>query len=113
MLWQTQEVLKDRDIKLAEAQKTQVDLLRKQRELDDAKRELDLAVEKKVQESLTTVRDKATFHKFLLRRQIIRDRHGLPERHHRAARTILLARQSTQNVFDLLDWRLRFAGVQR
>ena len=55
-----QEVLKDRDIKLAEAQKTQVDLLRKQRELDDAKRELDLTVEKKVQESLTVVRNKAT-----------------------------------------------------
>jgi hypothetical protein len=44
---------------LAEAQKTQLDLLRKQRELDDAKRELDLTVEKKVQESLTAVRDKA------------------------------------------------------
>jgi hypothetical protein len=55
-----QEVLKVRDIRLAEAQKTQVDLLRKQRELDDAKRELDLTVEKKVQESLTVVRDKAT-----------------------------------------------------
>jgi hypothetical protein len=54
-----QEVLRDRDIKLAEAQKTQVGLLRKQRELDDAKRELDLTVEKKVQESLTVVRDKA------------------------------------------------------
>jgi len=54
-----QEILKDRDIKLAEAQKTQVDLLRKQRELDDAKRELDLTVEKKVQESLTAVRNKA------------------------------------------------------
>jgi hypothetical protein len=54
-----QEVLRDRDIKLAEAQKTQVDLLRKQRELDDARRELDLTVEKKVQESLTVVRDKA------------------------------------------------------
>jgi hypothetical protein len=50
-----QEVLKERDIKLAEAQKTQVDLLRKQRELDDAKRELDLTVEKKVQDSLTAV----------------------------------------------------------
>jgi len=54
-----QEVLKDRDTKLAEAQKTQVDLLRKQRELDDAKRELDLTVEKKIQESLAAVRDKA------------------------------------------------------
>jgi len=53
-----QEVLRDRDIKLAEAQKTQVDLLRKQRELDDARRELDLTVEKKVQESLTVVRTK-------------------------------------------------------
>jgi hypothetical protein len=54
-----QEVLKARDIKLAEAQKTQLDLLRKQRELDDAKRELDLTVERKVQETLTVVRDKA------------------------------------------------------
>jgi len=54
-----QEVLKDRDIKLAEAQTTQLDLLRKQRELDDAKRELELTVEKKVQESLTAVRNKA------------------------------------------------------
>jgi hypothetical protein len=52
-------VLEEREIKLAEAQKTQVELLRKQRELDDAKRELDLTVEKKVQESLTTIRDKA------------------------------------------------------
>jgi hypothetical protein len=54
-----QAVLKDRDIRLAEAQKTQIDLLRKQRELDDAKRELDLTLERKVQESLTAVRDKA------------------------------------------------------
>jgi hypothetical protein len=54
-----QEVLKDRDIKSAEAQKTQVDLLRKQRELDDVRRELDLTVERKVRESLTVVRDKA------------------------------------------------------
>jgi hypothetical protein len=54
-----QEVLQDRDIKLAEAQKTQLELLRKQRELDDAKRELDLTVEKRVQESLALVRDKA------------------------------------------------------
>jgi hypothetical protein len=53
------EVLQDREGKLAEAQKTQADLLRKQRELDDEKRELDLTVEKKVQESLGAVRDKA------------------------------------------------------
>ena len=54
-----QGVLKDRDSKLAEAQKAQADLIRKQRELDDAKREIDLTVEKRVQESLGTVRDKA------------------------------------------------------
>jgi hypothetical protein len=54
-----QEVLKLRDEKLAEAQKAQVDLIRKQRELDDAKREMDLTVEKRVQESLTAARDKA------------------------------------------------------
>lgn len=34
-------------------------MLRKQRELDDARRELDLNVEKKVQESLHSVREKA------------------------------------------------------
>ena len=39
-----QEVLKQREGKLAEAQKAQVELIRKQRELDDAKRELDLTV---------------------------------------------------------------------
>jgi hypothetical protein len=53
------EVIKERDIKLAEAQKTEVETLRKQRKLDDALREVDLTVEKKVQESLTTIHDKA------------------------------------------------------
>jgi len=54
-----QEVLKQRDAKLADAQKAQADLIRKQRELDDAKRELELTVEKRVQADLTTARDKA------------------------------------------------------
>jgi hypothetical protein len=52
------EVLKQRDVKLAEAQQAQADLIRKQRELDDAKRELDLTVENRVQAGLTAVRDK-------------------------------------------------------
>ena len=52
-------VLKQRDEKLAEAQKAQVELLKKQRELDDAKRELDLTVEKRVQEGLTVTREQA------------------------------------------------------
>ena len=54
-----QEVLEQRNIKLEEAQKAQAELLRKQRELDDAKRELDLTVEKRVQESVAEVRQKA------------------------------------------------------
>ncbi|HMO15661.1 MAG TPA: DUF2130 domain-containing protein [Pirellulaceae bacterium] len=54
-----QEVLKQRDEKLAEAQKAQAELIRKQRELDDAKREIDLTIEKRVEESLVAVRDKA------------------------------------------------------
>jgi hypothetical protein len=54
-----EQVLKERDGKLAEAQQAQADLIRKQRELDDAKREMDLTIEKKVQESLGTVRDRA------------------------------------------------------
>ena len=53
------EVLRQRDAKLAEAQQAQADLIRKQRELDDAKRELDLTVENRVQAGLTLVRDKA------------------------------------------------------
>jgi hypothetical protein len=54
-----QEILKQRDEKLVEAQKVQADLLRKQRELDDAKRELDLTIEKRVQAELTVTREQA------------------------------------------------------
>src|SRR6266478_9476973 len=45
--------------KLAEAQRAHAEVLRKSRELDDAKRELELSVQKKVQESLAAVRDQA------------------------------------------------------
>ena len=54
-----QELLKDRDTKLGEAQKAQAEIIRKQRELDDAKREIDLTIERRVEESITLVRDKA------------------------------------------------------
>ena len=54
-----QEVLKQNNAKLAAAQKTQAELVRKERELDDAKRELDLTVEKRVQADLGAERDKA------------------------------------------------------
>ncbi len=53
------EVLKQRDVKLAEAQQAQADLIRKQRELDDAKRELELTVEKRIQEGLAATREQA------------------------------------------------------
>ena len=54
-----QDVLREREGKLAEAQKAQADLIRKERELDDAKREMDLTIEKRVQTSLGDVRQKA------------------------------------------------------
>ena len=54
-----QDVLKQRDEKLADAQKAQAKLIRKQRELDDAKRELELTVEKRVQEGLNATREQA------------------------------------------------------
>jgi hypothetical protein len=54
-----QEVLKSREEKLAEAQKAQAGLIKKQRELDDAKRELELTVEKRVQEGLDATRQQA------------------------------------------------------
>ena len=53
------EVLRQRDAKLAEAQQAQADLIRKQRELDDAKREMDLTIQKQVQAELGAVRDQA------------------------------------------------------
>jgi hypothetical protein len=54
-----QDVLREREGKLAEAQKAQADLIRKERELDDARREMDLTIEKRVQTSLGDVRQKA------------------------------------------------------
>jgi hypothetical protein len=53
------EILKTKDDKLAEAQTAQAALVRKQRELDDAKRELDLTIETRVNQLLSTVREKA------------------------------------------------------
>ena len=53
------QVLKQRDEKLAEAQKAQADVIRQQRELDDAKRELDLTVEKRIQAGLAATREQA------------------------------------------------------
>lgn len=54
-----QEILVAKDAKLSEAQKVQAELLRKQRELDEALRAVDLTVEQRVQASLVSVRDKA------------------------------------------------------
>jgi hypothetical protein len=58
-LLEIQGILKQKDEKLAEAQKAQADLIRKQRELDDAKRELDLTIEKRVQAGITAAREQA------------------------------------------------------
>jgi hypothetical protein len=53
------DVLRQRDAKLAEAQQAQADLIKKQRQLDDAKREMDLTIQKQVQAELGAVRDQA------------------------------------------------------
>ncbi|QOZ36345.1 DUF2130 domain-containing protein [Bradyrhizobium sp. CCBAU 53421] len=53
------ELLARNNEKLAAAQKDQAELLRKQREIEDAQRELDLTVQKKVHEELAHVRAKA------------------------------------------------------
>jgi hypothetical protein len=55
-LAELQDVLKVRDEKLAQAQLAQAEVMRKQRELEDARRELELTVEKRVQEGLNDVR---------------------------------------------------------
>ena len=53
------DVLKERDVKLAEAQKAQAEVTRKERELADAMRELELTVVKRVQAELDAAREKA------------------------------------------------------
>lgn len=58
-LAELQEVLQQRNEKLAEAQKVQADLIKKERALDDEKRELELTVEKRIQDGLTEVRTHA------------------------------------------------------
>lgn len=55
-LAELQQVLKERNEKLVEAQNLQAELIRKQRVLDDEKRELELTIEKRVQDSLGEVR---------------------------------------------------------
>jgi hypothetical protein len=56
---QHEQTIAEMEGKLAEAQKAQAELIRKQRELDDAKREMELTIEKRVQESLSSTRDQA------------------------------------------------------
>ncbi|WP_213290538.1 DUF2130 domain-containing protein [Bradyrhizobium sp. sGM-13] len=52
-------ILEANNAKLAEAQQAQAELMRKERALDEAKRELDLTVEKRVQASVDDIRSKA------------------------------------------------------
>ena len=59
LLAELQRNLSAKDAKLAEAQKTHAEVLRRGRELDDAKREINLTIERKVQDSLVAVRNKA------------------------------------------------------
>lgn len=54
-----QQILKAREEKLAEAQKAQAEVIRQQRELEDARREMDLTIEKRIGESLLKVRETA------------------------------------------------------
>ncbi|ADG24462.1 TPA: DUF2130 domain-containing protein [Legionella pneumophila] len=51
-----QELLKAREEKLAIAQKAEAEFIRRQRELDDAKREMDLTIEKRIREELENAR---------------------------------------------------------
>lgn len=54
-----QEILKNRDEKLVEARKAQASLVKKQRELDDEKRSMELTIEKRVNEGQETIRVQA------------------------------------------------------
>lgn len=52
-------ILQANNAKLAEAQQAQAELMRKERALDEARRELDLTIEKRVQDSVDDIRSKA------------------------------------------------------
>ena len=54
-----QRELQERETKLAEAKKAEAELIRKQGELEDEKRELNLQIETRVQKSLSDMRHKA------------------------------------------------------
>jgi len=54
-----QEVLNQNNQKLAEAQKAQVALIKKERELEDARREVELTIQKGIQENLEAARQQA------------------------------------------------------
>jgi hypothetical protein len=58
-LAETEQLLKARDGKLAEAQQAQAEAIRKQRELDEKTRELEITVEKRVQSSQAELTAKA------------------------------------------------------
>jgi hypothetical protein len=58
-LAEVHQILRENNQKLAVAQQAQANLIRKERELDAAKRELDLTVEQRVQASLADVQTKA------------------------------------------------------
>jgi hypothetical protein len=52
-------LLKSRDAKLAESQQAHASVLRKQRELEEREREIDLTIEKRVSENVSQIRQKA------------------------------------------------------
>ncbi|MGD9841573.1 MAG: DUF2130 domain-containing protein [Steroidobacteraceae bacterium] len=58
-LLELQEVLKSREVKLAAAQQAQAELLKKERALNDAQRELELTIEKRVTDGLGEARTQA------------------------------------------------------
>jgi hypothetical protein len=53
------DVLKERTEKLVQAQKAQAEVVRKERELEDARREMTLTIEKQVQAGVTAARERA------------------------------------------------------
>ncbi|MCC6678257.1 MAG: DUF2130 domain-containing protein, partial [Phycisphaerales bacterium] len=55
----TDALLRERDAKLAEAQKKELDLMRQQRKLEDDRRELELSVERRLQEESGKLREQA------------------------------------------------------
>jgi hypothetical protein len=86
-----QRELQERDNKLAEAQNAEAELVRKKGELEDAKREMNLRIETRVQESLSDILHKAKQEaEDALKGEVLEKEEQIASMHHQIEQTELI-----------------------